>query len=110
MIAYNITNNVLQKTNFLLGYQVNSKVDAFLRVENANWRKYPFSLSEVLQHLDLYRVDVVAQHDLNIKYGVEVLFYLFRLSSGRRTSLLLTKLSLLFNTATFSGPGLPNSD
>ena len=85
MIAYNITNSVLAKTNFLFGYKINNKVDTFLRVENANWRKYSSTLAEPLQHLDLYRLDVVAQHDLNIKYGVEVHFPLFRPASGRRT-------------------------
>lgn len=98
MIAYNITNKVLAKTNLLFGYKINNKVDTFVRVENANWRKYAFSLSEILQHLDLYRVDVVAQHDANIKYGVEVKILLFRPASDRRTSSLSMRLSWLSST------------
>eukprot|EP00178_Gracilaria_changii_P010152 TRINITY_DN2958_c0_g1_i1.p1 TRINITY_DN2958_c0_g1~~TRINITY_DN2958_c0_g1_i1.p1 ORF type:complete len:154 (-),score=16.68 TRINITY_DN2958_c0_g1_i1:30-491(-) len=74
MIAYNITGNILQKSNLLFGYKVNNKVDTFLRVENANYRKYPFALSELLQHFDLYRLDVVHQHDANTRYGVEAIF------------------------------------
>ena len=110
MIAYGITNNVLQKTNFLFGYKINPTIDSSVRIENASWRKYPFSLSEILQHLDLYRVDVVAKHDANIKYGVEVIIFLFRLSSVTRTNLALMRPYLWLSTAISSSSGPPRSE
>ena len=63
MFVYNISSQVLAKTNFLFGYQVNDKIDAFLRVENNDYRKNKWSPAEIAQHLDTYKVDIVGKHD-----------------------------------------------
>lgn len=74
MIVFNITNQILSKTNFLLGYKVNDKIDAFFRVENNDYRKSQWKLADVANHLDSYRLDFVAKHDDKIKYGLEAVF------------------------------------
>ena len=63
MLVYNITSHVLAKTNFLFGYKASDKVDAFLRVENNDYRKNKWSPAEIATHLDTYRVDAVYKHD-----------------------------------------------
>ena len=74
MFVYNITSHILAKTNFLFGYKVSDKIDAFLRVENNDYRKNKWSPAEIAQHLDTYRVDAVVKHNENVKFGLEVSF------------------------------------
>ena len=52
MFVYNISSHILAKTNFLFGYKVNDKVDAFLRVENNDYRKNKWSPAEIAQHFN----------------------------------------------------------
>lgn len=85
MLVYGISSKVLSKSNFLLGYKVNDKVDAALRVENNTFKTSQFKLNEIISHLDSYKVDIVAKHDKNIKYGLEVPLTLFRPFLSRTT-------------------------
>lgn len=84
MTVADITNRLIAKTNFLVGYQINDKVDAFLRVENNDFRQHSWRLAEVAQHFDTYKLDIVGKHDDKIKYGLEVYLSLFRPSSEIR--------------------------
>ena len=84
MFVFNISSQILSKSNFLFSYKVSDKVDAFLRVENNEYRKNKCSIPEIAQQLDTYRLDVVGRHNENIKYGLEVSFSLFRPSSERK--------------------------
>ena len=83
MTVAEITNNLIAKTNFLVGYKINDKVNAFLRVENNVFRQHSWRLPEIAQHLDTYKLDIVGKHDDKITYGLEVYLSLYRLFSER---------------------------
>ena len=83
MTVFNISSKVLAKTNFLFGYKVNDKVDAFLRIENNDYRKHKWGIKEITQHLDTFKFDIVGKHDEKVKYGLEVKNTLFRPFLGK---------------------------
>ena len=84
MFVYNISSQIIAKTNFLLGYKVSDKIDAFVRIENNDYRKVSWSPAEIVNHFDTYRLNFIAKHDEKIKYGLEVSFYQYRPCSRRR--------------------------
>lgn len=101
MFVYNISSQILSKTNFLLGYKVSDKIDAFVRVENNDYRKVSWSPAEIVNHFDTCRLDFIAKHDDRIKYGLEVSMYLYRPFSRRKLDRApSTKHFLLFNMMT----------
>ena len=57
-------------------------------------------LPEIADHLDLIRLDYVAKHNEQIKYGIEVIVNLFRLSSGDQPNISSMRLWWLLNTKT----------
>lgn len=76
-----ITNRVLQKNNLLLGYNVDPSTNVFLRAETGGFRKVNFNIERPETIFDTLTLDVVRKINDNNKAAVEVIFFLFRLSS-----------------------------
>lgn len=77
LVAYNITNNILVKNNLLLGYKIDDKSTAYLRLENNGFRSTKFDWSNWQGYFDSVKLDFVSSYK-DIKYGFQVLFLLFR--------------------------------
>jgi hypothetical protein len=73
ILAVGLTNKILLKNNFLLGYKINDTHQVFLRLENNGFRKDAFDWTNWKGYIDQVRVDFISQiKDKNIKYGLEV--------------------------------------
>lgn len=77
LAAYCFTNNALVKNNLLLGYKIDDKSTAYLRLENNGFRSTNFDWKNWQGYFDNVKADFVSSYK-DIKYGFQVLFLLFR--------------------------------
>ena len=73
-----ITNRVLQKNNFLLGYKADANTNLFLRAETAGFRKQNINLEKPEGIVDTITADINRTLNDKNKAGLEVLFRLYR--------------------------------
>lgn len=72
-----LTNQVIQKNNILLGYGFKNKNEAFLRFENEGYRSANPKIANIASLWDTVTANFVAKIDSTTKVGVEVINFLF---------------------------------
>lgn len=77
--AYGLTSHVLVKNNLLFGYKHDDNTSAYLRLLNNGFRKTGFNWGDLSGYFDTLKLDVITSAN-GWKYGLEVLFILFRQS------------------------------
>ena len=67
--VFDLTQKVLQKNNFLLGYKADDKTDIFLRAEVEGFRKNSANLQKPESIFDTFTLDLVRKIDERGKIG-----------------------------------------
>jgi hypothetical protein len=80
--AYSLTQNVISKNSLLLGYKVDDKTSVFLRADSEGFRKNPIGWTDCQAYFDNLKLDVVSNQSNNLKFGLEVSYSLYRVSSA----------------------------